>query len=660
MRFRPKTFCVIWLLVAIGLLIGASTLLRPLNEQTQKYELATDVAAQEEHPAMSLLTVAPGGLRSLLVNYFWIRSQALHQEGRHYDAVQLADIICSLQPRFPSVWGFQAWQMAWNISVETHTPQERWQWVSRGIQLLRDGGIPRNPYALILYKDLGWIFSSKMGDTTDDMHKYYKARWASEMQKLLGAPQHAITVEVLKAFEPIANAPLDKKLPKSKDKPIQASKLKELLADKNVAEYSAVLAEQGVKIDQSLLDAYNAYTNDDAVATTRYIPGRVSNPENPKLAQLINAPEYADARAKMLAFVRAQILWNKYKMDPQFMYGLMKDVGPIDWRLVWAHGLYWSAYGTEMCKDTTSGQINWLNTDRTRLNCLKHLVWYGRMTYVDNPNDPNNPTIYMKSDWRFLEAGHREYIRLGKIAAEARDKDFDRNSFRDGHVNYLLNAVKMLFVGGRYDQAREYIKYCRDVYKKQGPDWDIEDLEEFVAYQLTKDDTPIPRVAMNQLTSSLEMAFLFLADNNEKMFKDRLDYTARVYRIYHTGARKGKRLRLPPISEIGAQVFSGLMARPRMAGYNLPVEDRARLYARVVRRWPEVAVMSYDRFMPFLFQDFLRQKLEGKEKVEKERLQQLQQETMVELQRLLPPPPGLANYRQQLQQRMRATTPMQQ
>jgi len=48
---------------------------------------------------------------------------------------------------------------------------------------------------------------------------------------------------------------------------------------------------------------------------------------------------------KVLAFLRAQILWNEYRMDPQYMQALMMRYGPMDWRSVWAHGLYWSSYG---------------------------------------------------------------------------------------------------------------------------------------------------------------------------------------------------------------------------------------------------------------------------------------------------------------------------
>src|SRR5690606_16019333 len=94
--------------------------------------------------------------------------------------------ITTLQPRFPQVWAFHAWNMAYNISVTTHTPEERWSWVNNGIVLLRDQGIPLNPRAVRLYRELSWIFFHKIGQFSDDMQWYYKAQLAREWEEILG------------------------------------------------------------------------------------------------------------------------------------------------------------------------------------------------------------------------------------------------------------------------------------------------------------------------------------------------------------------------------------------------------------------------------------------------------------------------------------------
>ena len=81
----------------------------------------------------------------------------------------------------------QAWNMAYNISVKFKDPEDRWRWVQRGIVLLRDRGIPLNPDAALMYRELSWLFEHKMGQNLDDAHMTYKLHWAQEMQKVVGA-----------------------------------------------------------------------------------------------------------------------------------------------------------------------------------------------------------------------------------------------------------------------------------------------------------------------------------------------------------------------------------------------------------------------------------------------------------------------------------------
>ena len=50
-----------------------------------------------------------GAFRGLVVDVLWMRADSLQQEGRYFDAKQLAEWISMLQPRFAKVWDFQAW-----------------------------------------------------------------------------------------------------------------------------------------------------------------------------------------------------------------------------------------------------------------------------------------------------------------------------------------------------------------------------------------------------------------------------------------------------------------------------------------------------------------------------------------------------------------------
>jgi hypothetical protein len=79
--------------------------------------------------------------------------------------------------------------MAYNISVKFPDPQDRWRWLQRGIELLRDEGLRYNPKEALLYRELGWFFQHKMGQNLDDAHLVYKYNWAVAMTNAFGGPK---------------------------------------------------------------------------------------------------------------------------------------------------------------------------------------------------------------------------------------------------------------------------------------------------------------------------------------------------------------------------------------------------------------------------------------------------------------------------------------
>jgi hypothetical protein len=81
--------------------------------------------------------------------------------------------------------------MAYNISVKfkENAPgiyADRWNWLKRGIELLRDDGLRYNPNSILIYRELGWFFQHKMGQNLDDANEYYKVQWKHEMENFFG------------------------------------------------------------------------------------------------------------------------------------------------------------------------------------------------------------------------------------------------------------------------------------------------------------------------------------------------------------------------------------------------------------------------------------------------------------------------------------------
>lgn len=184
---QPVTRLWLYLLLAGALLYASSTMVSPINATRKKSHLVLPPAPDDTAMSMLYTPLLAIG-RAPLVDVLWIRATQLKEEGRVFDALQLAKTICKLQPKFPAVWAFQAWNMSYNISVTFDTPEQRWRWVRNGYELLRDQGIPLNPNNTQLYRELSWILFHKVGDFMDDWHLYYKNEFAKLNEKVLGEP----------------------------------------------------------------------------------------------------------------------------------------------------------------------------------------------------------------------------------------------------------------------------------------------------------------------------------------------------------------------------------------------------------------------------------------------------------------------------------------
>jgi hypothetical protein len=177
---------IILLLLAAALLFGAGRVQQALNRDRQQLGLTRASALTGAPPLLAFTTVALGGFRGLISNYLWIRANNLQMDDKFFEAAQLAEWITALQPTFTQVWLFQGWNMAYNISVKFKDYPDRWRWVERGIELLRDDGLRYNPNDLLIHRELAWFFQHKMGQNLDDANLYYKQQWAREMMPFFG------------------------------------------------------------------------------------------------------------------------------------------------------------------------------------------------------------------------------------------------------------------------------------------------------------------------------------------------------------------------------------------------------------------------------------------------------------------------------------------
>ena len=190
---KNRLIMAMCLLGAAVLITAAGAMMPRINAMRIEGQLvANDQLMRNLPPELVFTQVALGSFRGLAVDLLWSRTGELKDQGKYYEAMQLAEWITKLQPRFPQVWAFQAWNMAYNISTAMTTASERWMWVNAGLKLLRDQGIAANPNNLLLYKELAWIYLHKIGQYSDDTHWAYKRQLAAQWQQILGAPRRVM------------------------------------------------------------------------------------------------------------------------------------------------------------------------------------------------------------------------------------------------------------------------------------------------------------------------------------------------------------------------------------------------------------------------------------------------------------------------------------
>lgn len=179
---RPATLLA---LVGIAvLLVPLSALSQPADSSSPGGLLArlrakaglSQANLGEVDPASETMRFATLGLKNIAVTLLWDRAN-------HYKKVEdwsslsaTLEQMTKLQPNFYSVWDFQAHNLSYNISVEFDDYRDRYAWVIKGIEFLRQG-IAYNTREPRLLGRMGWFIGQKIGksDETKQFRRLFKA-----------------------------------------------------------------------------------------------------------------------------------------------------------------------------------------------------------------------------------------------------------------------------------------------------------------------------------------------------------------------------------------------------------------------------------------------------------------------------------------------------
>lgn len=591
---RDRTVQALSVLSAAAALAGAGALLPRIVAASDEAKLRYTDVSVEGAPPIVAVGAAVGALRGLVVDYLWIRLQQMREAGQFYDARRLADLITKLQPRFGEVWAFHGHNLAYNLSVATSTPEERWKLVSAGIDLVRNKGIRYNPNDLILYKELGWWFAHKVDGLSDDAHHHYKRELAKEWHLLLGEPP-AGTKDRAGWMQRIADAPDTYEELVAREPAV--GKLVEALEQR----MRSFDPKYRLKLDRELLFTHGRWK---AVRTG---PGyarlfgfqeqmRRRDPVYAAVDDVFSDPANDKALDLLVTFLRKRVLLDDYNMDPARMARYTREFGPFDWRHPQAHAFYWSKMGSEVGAeryDNDEDVYRILNDDRTTIQAMQALAHSGLMRVDPFSND--NPTrLY---DPRWIRAIDRYFRELYQKHYKTRGAGPD--TFVDFYENFMAQAVRELYHAGEVEQAQELLDELDKLCGRGGlipNNKYVAPVDVFVRNATYGEYEQVPDVARTDLLAILRRGFLegYLV-GKKKVLDDALAYARDLTEYFRTNRYTDFRTKMGDArlaDLIGSlersveDVLVGIMQDP-----SIPLVDRLTVYNRLPE---EQKAMAYD------------------------------------------------------------------
>lgn len=294
---------ILLILLAVLLLRGVSQVQNLMNRDRDRLGLTHAQALENAPPVLAFTTVALGGFRGLISNLLWMRATQLQEDDKFFEMMQLADWITKLEPHFPQVWVFEAWNMAYNISVKFKDYPDRWRWLQGGIELLRDEGLKYNPNDVLIHQQLAWFFQHKLGANLDDANIYYKTQWGKEMAEVFGKMNNA-------NFEELIN-------PQTEEQKKRAA----LLRDKFKMDPKLMQAvdERYGPLEWRLPEAHAIYWASAGLDAAKRNPGKVNPEDLITLRRVIY-------QTMLLSFQRGRLEANN--LDKVFDFGPNLDIIP--------------------------------------------------------------------------------------------------------------------------------------------------------------------------------------------------------------------------------------------------------------------------------------------------------------------------------------------
>lgn len=127
-----------------------------------------------------------GGFRGFLAPFLWQRAEELKNERQWHELGTLYNLIAKLEPYFVSVYIFNGWNEAYNLSAQWHSIDRKYQWVLRGLDYLYDGEYYNPNHPDILY-EISQMYFMKIGNSYERIT--YRQMWRDNLAHQYEVPE---------------------------------------------------------------------------------------------------------------------------------------------------------------------------------------------------------------------------------------------------------------------------------------------------------------------------------------------------------------------------------------------------------------------------------------------------------------------------------------
>ena len=276
-------------------------------------------------------------------------------------------------------------------------------------------------------------------------------------------------------------------------------------------------------------------------------------------------------------FFRAELLRKRLKLDPVKMVAIDRKYGKMDWRVPESQALYWAETGIE--KSIANSGKPEINCIRIVSHALQSAFRSGRLLTMDADGKYIQmvPNLNLAdSAYKAFEAGEAEFSGSGA-----------GNSFRSAKINYLKDAIPLIYINGNITKAQEFFDKLVAI---DGPQ-KRRTLDEFVMVEYAEDvrDADIKK-ASGVVSGLIQRAIFNMLIGNREAAVANERLARYIHHSYSLKNKDVKRNTLPPYNEIKKGVVQNNLV-------NLPPAMRSILEAEIAAEQARDAENAAGKYM---------------------------------------------------------------